>query len=118
MVKREAEGLLALHKVDATLFAQGRTIGRFLGEGETGEAVHTLQNILAKKGFFPQEKINGVFGPLTKNALMQYQLSKGLIRNPADPAAGYLGPLTLRTLQWSNIRQWYSRVRGSGWHVL
>ncbi|MCL2058050.1 MAG: peptidoglycan-binding protein [Oscillospiraceae bacterium] len=45
--------------------------------GDEGEDVRELQKLLTEKGFY-DGPINGKFGPLTENAVMQYQEEMGL----------------------------------------
>ena len=63
--------------------------------GSTGAAVVTLQQYLIQAAAGPasvrlaQAGATGTFGPLTKAALVEYQLAVGI-----SPASGYYGPLT------------------------
>jgi len=59
--------------------------------GISGTDVVSLQSFLEKKGLLtmPAGVAKGYFGALTRNAVVQYQASKGII-----PAYGYFGPLT------------------------
>ncbi len=68
---------------------------RDLETGDRGPDVAKLQEILVKKGFLviPPNNIPGLFGPLTKEAVMKYQSSMGL------PVTGFVGPLTRDSLQ-------------------
>jgi peptidoglycan hydrolase-like protein with peptidoglycan-binding domain/3D (Asp-Asp-Asp) domain-containing protein len=104
--------------VAQTLRKRGQRISQFLTVGYTGKSVRVLQNLLSEKGYFPHEKINGVFGPMTQYAVEQFQIAEGLIKNSSDKAAGYVGPATLRRLQRSTAIDAYKKVRGHGFHVL
>lgn len=57
--------------------------------GNSGDDVKKLQNILINLGYLSQGYDSGYFGPLTKNALMAYQVKFGI-----SPAFGNFGPLT------------------------
>lgn len=118
VVAEDAEHLLALNTLRDIMRKRGENIDQFLAEGDTGPAVRVLQRFLVERGVFPPEKINGVFGPLTKSAVLTFQVAEGLVKNPSDPAAGYVGPGTLRHLQEGKIRELYARVRAGGWGVL
>ena len=64
------------------------SFGRNLQLHDTGPDVVALQNALISKGFLAQNLNGGTFGPMTLNALVEYQKSISL------PATGYFGPLT------------------------
>ena len=113
-----AERYLLLHEVDTLLSSRGNHVERFLGEGHYGDQVRTLQRLLADRGFFPAEKINGSFGPITKQAVMAYQLDRELIKNESDAGAGYVGIVTLRSLRSEQRRALYRLVRAQGKGVL
>ena len=57
--------------------------------GASGEDVRTLQTLLASSPtVYPAGLITGYYGPLTKNAVAQFQIAYNL------PAVGRVGPLT------------------------
>ena len=118
LVARDAERLLLLSSIREFVRKSGEHIDQFLAEGETGPEVRVLQQFLVERGFFPSEKMNGVFGPLTRSAVLAFQMAEGLVKSASDPAAGYVGPGTLRRLQEGKIRELYARVRAEGWGVL
>lgn len=118
LVARDAERLLAFHTLRELLRKRGEHIDQFLAEGETGPEVRVLQQFLVERGFFPLGKVNGVFGPLTKSAVLAFQMAEGLVKSDSDPAAGYVGPGTLRHLQEGKIRSLYAKVRAEGWGKL
>lgn len=62
-----------------------------LKPGDTGTQVAVLQRALASLGF-SGGKVDGQYGPATKNAVARFQRSAGLT------ADGILGPATLRAL--------------------
>ncbi|MFZ3043611.1 MAG: peptidoglycan-binding protein, partial [Minisyncoccia bacterium] len=55
--------------------------------GSEGNDVTELQKFLASNGFF-SSPVTGFFGPITKNAVMEFQKEHGL------PATGFVGPMT------------------------
>ncbi|NWF58994.1 MAG: peptidoglycan-binding protein [Fischerella sp.] len=57
----------------------------------TGNAVELLQQKLKKFGFFKQE-VTGFFGPITKDAVLKFQTSRGI------PTDGVVGQQTWREL--------------------
>ncbi|MBI5156244.1 hypothetical protein HZA45_03150, partial [Candidatus Peregrinibacteria bacterium] len=76
------------------------------------------QQMLSDRGFFPKEKINGVFGDLTRDATIRYQLAMKLIRNQKDEGAGTVGAKTMRALRQEEIQRAKQMVRSFGWQVL
>lgn len=62
-----------------------------LYEWNTGPAVVKLQEILRHKGFYTG-KIDGIFGPITKSAVLSFQASMGLVKD------GIVGPKTWAAL--------------------
>lgn len=115
LVAQDAERLLLRHRIRERMRESGENIDRFLAEGDTGPDVRILQQFLTERGFFPREKINGAFGPLTKSAVLTFQMAEGLVRSASDPAAGYVGPGTLARLQDGKLRELYAKVRAEGW---
>ncbi len=76
--------------VATPLFAQADSLNRQLQIGMSGTDVSTLQSFLAEDTtIYPQGRITGYFGFLTKAAVSNYQS-----RNNLDPV-GRVGPLTL-----------------------
>jgi len=118
LVARKAQKYLDRRHVEELLVRRGEVFERFLSEGEGWPEVRTLQHILTEKGFFPPDRITGYFGPVTKEAVIKYQLSTGLVKSPHDEAAGFVGPSTLQSLRNERVRELYGRVRGEGWRVL
>lgn len=57
--------------------------------GMQNDDVAELQKRLQKEGFFKFDKITGVFGSITKQAVMDYQKAKGI-----PYITGFCGPLT------------------------
>jgi peptidoglycan hydrolase-like protein with peptidoglycan-binding domain len=77
-----------------------------------------LQRLLADRGYFPPEEINGHFGPLTKSAVTAYQMEEGIIADASEEGAGSIGPQTLQSLRSSEQLALYRLVRSEGWDVL
>lgn len=67
--------------------ALGATFNHNLSYGTVGTDVSQLQQFLADDGFY-SGPINATFGPLTKQALITFQIHEGL------PASGYFGTLS------------------------
>jgi len=65
------------------------TFARNLALQARGEDVRTLQQFLIAKGFLVAGNDTGYFGPLTYQALVQYQSAMGIY-----PTSGYFGPIT------------------------
>ena len=118
IVKQHAGRYLDRYAIDKHTSEHGQRIAEFLGEGYSGKQVRLLQTELAALGFFPEEKINSVFGPLTEQAVMKYQFDRGLITSRFDSGAGYVGPATLRSLRKDQRNILYNQVRAQGWQVL
>ena len=64
----------------------------YLTFGSTGEDTTQLQTILIADGYLNIAAPTGWFGPLTKAAVIKYQIARGI------PGTGYVGPLTLAAL--------------------
>ncbi len=118
IVKGRAQSLLAYQKVQQLLADKGHLIAGFFGLGQTGDDVRQLQEFLASQGFFPKDKINGVYGPLTGESVLKYQLQKGIVKNSTQDGAGTIGSRTLRQLRSEQITSALRLVRGYGWNVL
>ena len=69
-----------------------------LKPGDTGSQVKLLQEALVTLGFL-SSKPDGVYGPVTQNAVEKFQLSAGLT------ADGIVGPQTLNELQKQLAKQ-------------
>lgn len=80
--KPEAGQVLGAEKYNFTLF---------LGYGSTGNEVKELQKFLNEKGF-ESGKEDGIYGPITKSAVMRFQIANGL------KGDGLVGPLTREIL--------------------
>jgi peptidoglycan hydrolase-like protein with peptidoglycan-binding domain len=62
-----------------------------LKEGSTGQQVVNLQYVLNRQGFY-SGSLDGIFGPKTKAAVVQFQRHHGL------EADGIVGTATLKAL--------------------
>ena len=62
--------------------------GGLIKVGSTGTQVMNLQSCLADMGVNPGSNIDGVFGPITKSAVMAFQTSKSVVVD------GIIGPVT------------------------
>ena len=106
------------YSVDQKLHAKGRWPNSFLEEHYRGSQVRLLQELLAERGFFEEDMINGNFGPKTKEAVMAFQLDRDIIESADHPAAGMVGPGTLKTLRSEERNRCYRIVRREGWGAL
>lgn len=117
-IEDRANILIARQEIRNHLIASALVPTRTMHEGWTGNEVQTLQALLAREGYFPHEEMNGVFGPMTRDALLQYQLDRGIVTSGAQVGAGTLGPQTLKSVQETAMRQAYNSVRAGGWEAL
>jgi len=114
MVGMQAKKLLLLKQTKALLATRGTLVTRFLGKGDNGAQVRTLQELLAKHGFFPAEKVNGNFGELTRASVLAYQLERGIVKSDKDQGAGTVGAMTMRSLRDEEVQRAFRVVRGFG----
>jgi peptidoglycan hydrolase-like protein with peptidoglycan-binding domain/3D (Asp-Asp-Asp) domain-containing protein len=63
--------------------------------GMRGQDVATLQKFLKDQGFIDGNLITQYYGPMTQNAVMEFQKAHNLITTSNDTGAGYVGPATL-----------------------
>lgn len=68
-----------------------------LSLGSTGDQVIKLQVLLKDLNLFRLEP-TGYFGPVTANAVYNFQLRVGLVSNRQDSSAGFVGPATRNAL--------------------
>jgi len=118
IVAIHANRYLDLHAIDTKLEEKGNRLRQFLGDDYNGGQVRLLQRALADLGFFDATKINGNFGPMTKDAVMAYQFDRKIITSKSDKGAGYVGPTTLRFLRNDQRNILYHLVRAQGWNAL
>ena len=114
---KRAETYLDIKHLDEVLAERGLQIDRFLEVGYSGAAVTQLQNLLADLGFFPADQINGNFGELTKKAVADFQIKRGILLSRSDDSAGLVGPATLTQLQKEQRTKYFRLVRANGWQV-
>lgn len=81
--------LLRLKNAPNTLL----TTGSYLNPGSSGMAVRLLQEALNKVGTIPKLIADGIYGPSTRKAVMDFQRSQGL------EIDGIAGPQTLKKLK-------------------
>lgn len=80
--------LVVITALLATTAASAATLGsRSLSMGTRGSDVQELQRLLQQNGFRPGP-VDGVFGNMTRGAVLAYQQATGL------PVVGVVGPLT------------------------
>ncbi|HET7657077.1 MAG TPA: peptidoglycan-binding protein [Bacillales bacterium] len=76
------------------LMSHAEGIGdRLMYKGEQGADVHILQNLLQSKGYFRYPEATGYFGPITEQAVKDFQNAHGL------KVDGIAGPHTLFALR-------------------
>ncbi|OGJ50725.1 hypothetical protein A2307_03690 [Candidatus Peregrinibacteria bacterium RIFOXYB2_FULL_33_20] len=66
--------------------------------GDNNEEVQKLQELLKKLGYFKATFISTYYGENTKQAVLAFQLDKGIVVDPDDQGAGRVGPKTLEVL--------------------
>jgi peptidoglycan hydrolase-like protein with peptidoglycan-binding domain/3D (Asp-Asp-Asp) domain-containing protein len=113
-----AHGILLVKKVRDRLAESDDLVATTTEEGYKGDGVEDIQRFLSNVGFFPAESVNGIFGPMTRQAVAAYQIARGVIPNASAKGAGTVGPITLKTLQKEQIDYAYGKVRGYGWDAL
>ncbi len=113
-----ARGILLVKKVRDRLAESDDLVATTTEEGYKGDGVEDIQRFLSDVGFFPAESVNGIFGPMTRQAVAAYQVARGVIPNASAKGAGTVGPITLKTLQKEQIDYAYGQVRGYGWDAL
>ena len=117
-VARSAERLLALKKIESLLSERGDIPDSFLAEGDKGSDVRKLQVLLRDRGFFPADRVSGLFGTVTRDALITYQLDAKIIEKISDKGAGFFGPATLAAMKRQLRNNLYKVVRGAGWNAI
>ena len=118
LVAKRADKLIDQHRVGTMLADRGAVPDRYLSTGDFGSQVRLLQTLLAERGYFPSEKVNGNYGPLTEQAVLRYQRARDLVVSMHDVGAGTVGPRTLAALQREERTKLYRLVRAKGWQVL
>ncbi|PIR53519.1 hypothetical protein COU76_00545 [Candidatus Peregrinibacteria bacterium CG10_big_fil_rev_8_21_14_0_10_49_10] len=118
LVAERAEKFMLLHDVVVHIDAANLSVEQFLSEGDNGSQVRRLQSLLAEGGYFPKKMINGNYGPLTADAVLQYQLARNILHSPQEHGAGVVGPATLTLLRKEQSRALYQLVRAEGRQAL
>jgi len=70
-----------------------------LSEGDSNYFVFMLQSRLKRLGYFTHPYTTYDFKTKTKEAILNYQLAKGIISSDSDKGAGVFGPATSRQLR-------------------
>lgn len=117
-IKKAAEKYIVMNRVRKELEKKDLLINITMQEGKSGEDVRLLQAHLAKKGFFPADKINGNYGPLTAEAVARYQVRRGLLASTKEKGAGTIGPVTLGVIRQEQVKEMYTIVQSKGWSAL
>lgn len=116
--KSLAHGILVVKNVRDRLAEKDTLVAGTTEQGYKGDTVEDVQRFLAQLGYFPADKINGVFGDLTRQSVAAFQVDRGVLPNASQKGAGVVGPITLKALQEEQIRHAYRVVRGQGWEAL
>lgn len=90
--------IASANTVDATAFRDGFALSKELDPGVVSEDVRFLQNFLKDHGYFNHGAITNYFGPVTKEALIAFQIDHGIIANANSVGAGRLGKGTLSVI--------------------
>lgn len=69
-----------------------------LDPGVIDPQVSKLQAFLKDGGYFTSPFFTDYFGPLTKDAVLKFQLENGIISSESDLGAGRIGPATLKLI--------------------
>lgn len=113
-----AATILVVKRVQDQLLEQDALVATTTEEGYKGDGVEDIQRFLAELGYFPEDSINGVFGPMTRQAVAAYQVTRGVLQNGGQKGAGVVGPVTLKALQKDQLKHAYDVVRAQGWDAL
>ncbi|MDB4979202.1 MAG: hypothetical protein JWM56_1388 [Candidatus Peribacteria bacterium] len=118
IVTFEARKLYALFQIEHVMADKKLAVETFLTDGDKNDQVRILQRFLVKQGFLAADRMSGLFGPVTHEAVLAYQLAKGIILKTTDKGAGYVGPATLSHLRTDQREDLYQTVRAEGWQAL
>lgn len=69
-----------------------------LNYGDKNKEIIELQKRLKDEGFFNYRSFTQFYGPVTRQAVLNYQIAKGIVFSPYDVGAGRVGPATRATL--------------------
>jgi peptidoglycan hydrolase-like protein with peptidoglycan-binding domain/3D (Asp-Asp-Asp) domain-containing protein len=109
-----AEELLALHRIARDI--EGLP-AEMLSSGDHGDDVRLHQKRLAAMGYFPADRVSGLFGDTTRASVIAFQHEEGIIDDVHDQAAGNVGPATLARLRTRAVHDVFTRVRSVGWEA-
>jgi hypothetical protein len=87
------DAIFELNEDDTQEIVTPFTFTKFLTEGHAGVEVKNLQQVLKDLGYYTYPATTGIFGPVTKDAVIAYQRVKNI-----TPSAGYVGPSTRKSL--------------------
>lgn len=118
LVAKMAQEYITISEIDSKLSSKGIHVESFLSEGSSGNQVSVIQRILSDIGYFPEEEINGNFGPLTKKAVTDFQIDQKIIKSEHADSAGNVGPKTMVSLRKLQRQKYYNLVRAKGWQAL
>ena len=96
--EKERQELYFSEELMNTKVVQEITLGSELDLRDENEEVVNLQNILIKNGYLESGLNTGYFGQKTAQAVLQFQLDKGIVSSALDSGAGRVGPQTLSSL--------------------
>jgi peptidoglycan hydrolase-like protein with peptidoglycan-binding domain/3D (Asp-Asp-Asp) domain-containing protein len=89
--KAELASQLEIRRFELEIYTKLFPVG--MNTGSADNNVKRLQLILKDLGYFDHE-VTGFFGPVTRQAVLDFQLDNGLIQSAATAGAGYFGPQT------------------------
>ncbi len=118
LVAEKSQKFLLLYEMVQRVEKENLSVEQFLSEGDYGSQVRKLQSLLADRGHFPSRMVNGNYGPLTREAVLRYQIAKSIVNSPRDHGAGVVGPSTLASLHKEQSRALYRLVRAEGREAL
>lgn len=82
-------------KIDPNSNKECLIINQNLVKGKSGSLVSALQRFLKSEGHFPKgQEITGFYGDTTVQAVVDFQLAKGLIKTSSEIGAGSIGPIS------------------------
>jgi peptidoglycan hydrolase-like protein with peptidoglycan-binding domain/3D (Asp-Asp-Asp) domain-containing protein len=117
-IARIAKEIIAKNEVRDLLAEKEMIIDATMDIGKSGDSVRMLQTLLAKKGFFPANMINGNYGPLTADAVAEYQVARKVLGTKTEKGSGSVGPITLKTIRQEQVAEMYRIVRQMGWSAI
>lgn len=116
--RKLADTILLVKRVRDRLAEQDALVATTTEEGYKGDGVEDIQRFLARLGYFSADAVNGVFGPMTRQAVAAYQVARGVLPSASQKGAGVVGPVTLKRLQKEQLDHAYDVVRAQGWDAL